>query len=57
MGKKKGSSSKSKEVLADEEEVLNVMENQEFVTMRAAEKVWLAPSTTRPSCGSWSVTT
>jgi hypothetical protein len=47
MGKKKGSSSMSKEVLVDEEEVLKVIENREFVTMRAAEKVWPAPSTTK----------
>jgi hypothetical protein len=45
MGKKKGSSSKSKATLVDEEEVLQVIENQEFITMRAAEKVWPAPST------------
>jgi hypothetical protein len=45
MGKKKGSSSKSKEVLVDEVEVLKVIENQEFVAMRVAEKVWPAPST------------
>jgi hypothetical protein len=45
MGKKKGSSSKLKEVLVDEEEVLKVIENQEFIIMRAAEKVWPAPST------------
>jgi hypothetical protein len=42
MGKKKGSSSKSKEVLVDEVEVLKVIENQEFVAMRVAEKVWPA---------------
>jgi hypothetical protein len=46
MGKKKGSSSMSKEVLVDEEEVLKVIENREFVAMRAVEKVWPAPSTT-----------
>jgi hypothetical protein len=46
MDKKKGSSSKLKEVLVDEEEVLKVIENQEFVAMRAAEKVWPSPSTT-----------
>jgi hypothetical protein len=40
MGKKRGSSSKSKAILVDEEEVLQVIENQEFITMRAAEKVW-----------------
>jgi hypothetical protein len=45
MGKKKGSSSKSKDVLVDEEEVLKVIENQEFIAMRATKKVWPAPST------------
>jgi predicted transcriptional regulator len=44
MGKKK-SSSKSKEVLVDEEASLLIIENQEFVAMRAAEKLWLAPTT------------
>jgi hypothetical protein len=39
MGKKK-SSSKSKEVLVDEEASLSVIENQEFVAMRAAERLW-----------------
>jgi len=46
MGKKRGSSSQSKAILLDEEEVLQVIENQEFVNMRATEKVWPAPSTT-----------
>jgi hypothetical protein len=46
MGEKKGSSSKSKEVSVDEEEVLKVIENQEFIAMRATKKVWPAPSTT-----------
>jgi hypothetical protein len=35
-----------KAVIVDEE-VLQVIENQEFVAMRAAEKVWPAPSTTK----------
>jgi hypothetical protein len=39
MGKKKVSSSKSKEVLVDEEEALKVIENQEFIAMRATEKI------------------
>jgi hypothetical protein len=39
MGKKK-SSSKSKEVLVDEEALLSVIENREFIAMRAAEKLW-----------------
>jgi hypothetical protein len=43
MGKKK-SSSKSKEVLEDEEVSLSIIENQEFVAMRVAEKLWLAPT-------------
>jgi hypothetical protein len=38
MGKKK-SSTKSKEVLVDEEASLSVIKNQEFVAMRAAEKL------------------
>jgi hypothetical protein len=38
MGKKK-SSSKSKEVLVDEEASLSVIENQEFIAMRAMEKL------------------
>jgi hypothetical protein len=45
MGKKKGSSSRSKEVLVDKEEVLKVIENREFIAMMATEKVWPAPST------------
>jgi hypothetical protein len=43
MGKKK-SSGKSKEVLVDEEALLLSIENQEFVVMRAAEKLWPAPT-------------
>jgi hypothetical protein len=45
MGKKRGSSSKSKAILVDEEEVLQVIKNQEFIAMRAAEKVWPTLST------------
>jgi hypothetical protein len=45
MGKKK-SSSKSKEVLVDEEASLSVIKNQEFVTMRDAEKLWPVLTTT-----------
>jgi hypothetical protein len=45
MGKKK-SSSKSKEVLVDEEASLSIIENQEFVTMRVVEKLWPIPTTT-----------
>jgi ATP phosphoribosyltransferase regulatory subunit HisZ len=44
MGKKSGSSSKLKAGLLDEDEVLQVIENQEFVAMRAAKKVWPASS-------------
>jgi hypothetical protein len=39
IGKKKASSSKSKEVLVDEES-LKVIENQEFIAIRTAEKIW-----------------
>jgi hypothetical protein len=45
MGNKKGSSSKLKEVLVDEEEVLKVIENQEFIAMRTAKKIWPSPTT------------
>jgi hypothetical protein len=38
MSKKK-SSSKLKEVLVDEEASLSIIENQEFIAMRAAEKL------------------
>jgi hypothetical protein len=44
MGKKK-SSSKSKEALVDEEVSLSVIENREFVAMRATEKLWPVPTT------------
>jgi hypothetical protein len=40
MGKKK-SSSKSKEILVDEEASLSVIENWEFIAIRATEKLWL----------------
>jgi hypothetical protein len=45
MGKKK-SSSKSKEVLVDEEASLSIIENQDFVAMRATKKIWPSPSMT-----------
>jgi hypothetical protein len=45
MGKKK-SLSKSKEVLVDEEVSLSIIENQEFIAMRAVEKLWPVPTTT-----------
>jgi hypothetical protein len=38
MGKKK-SWSKSKKVLVDEDSSLSVIENREFIAMRAAEKL------------------
>jgi hypothetical protein len=46
MGKKKLTSSKSKEILVDEEVSLSVIENQDFIAMRAAEKIWPSPSMT-----------
>jgi hypothetical protein len=46
MVKKKVSSRKSKEVLVDEGEALKVIENHEFIAMRAAEKIWPFPTTT-----------
>ena len=45
MGRKKATS-KSKAAFVDEESSLFVIENQEFVAMRAARKAWLAPTTT-----------
>jgi hypothetical protein len=39
MGKKKLTSSKSKEILVDEEVSLSVIENQDFMAMRAVEKI------------------
>ena len=45
MGKKK-TTSKSQATFVDEESSLSLIENQEFVAMRAAQKVWLAPTTT-----------
>jgi reverse gyrase len=44
MGKK--SLSKSKEVLVDEEASHSVIENREFVAMRAAEMIWPIPTIT-----------
>jgi hypothetical protein len=44
MGKKK-SSSKSKEVLVDEEASLSFIENQEFIAMSAVEKLWPVSTT------------
>ena len=41
MGRKK-SASKSQASFVDEEASLSVIENQEFMAMRAAQKVWLA---------------
>ena len=45
MGKKK-TVSKSQSSFVDEESSLPVIENQEFVAMRAAQKSWLTPTTT-----------
>jgi hypothetical protein len=42
---KKKSSSKLKEVLVDEEPSLSIIENQEFIAMRVAEKLWLILTT------------
>jgi len=45
MGKKK-SASKSQAAFVDEEASLSVIENQEFMAMRAAQKIWPAPTMT-----------
>ena len=45
MGKKK-TASKSQSSFVDEESSLSMIENQEFVAMRAAQKSWPAPTTT-----------
>ena len=45
MGRKK-SASKSQAAFVDEEASLSVIENQEFMAMRAAQKIWPAPTTT-----------
>ena len=45
MGRKK-LASKSQATFVDEEASLSVIENQEFMAMRAAQKVWLAPTMT-----------
>ena len=45
MGKKKAAS-KSQSTFMDEESSLSVIENQELVAMRAAQKSWPAPTTT-----------
>ena len=41
MGRKK-SASKSQVAFVDEEASLSVIENQEFMVMRAAQKIWPA---------------
>ena len=46
MGKKKAAS-KSQSTFVDEESSLSVIENQEFMAMRAAQKSWPAPTTTK----------
>ena len=45
MGRKK-SASKSQATFVDEETSLSVIENQEFMAMRAAQKIWPALTTT-----------
>ena len=45
MGRKK-SASKSQATFVDEEASLSVIENQEFMAMRAAQKIWPAPTIT-----------
>jgi hypothetical protein len=45
MGRKKAMS-KSQATFMDEESSLSMIENQEFVAMRAAEKAWPTPMTT-----------
>ena len=45
MGRKK-LASKSQATIVDEEASLSVIENQEFMAMRAAQKIWPAPTTT-----------
>ena len=45
MGKKK-TASKSQAAFVDEESSLSMIENQEFVAIRAAQKAWPAPMTT-----------
>ena len=45
MGRKKAAS-KSQAAFVDEESSLSVIENEEFVAMRVAQKAWPAPTTT-----------
>ena len=37
---------KSQVAFVDEEASLSMIENQEFMAMRAAQKIWMAPTTT-----------
>ena len=46
MGRKKAAS-KSQAAFVDEESSLSMIENQEFVAMRDAQKAWPAPTTTK----------
>ena len=46
MGRKK-TVNKSQAAFVDEESSLSVIENQEFMAMRATQKFWLAPTTTK----------
>ena len=45
MGRKKAAN-KSQAAFADEESSLSLIKNQEFMAMRAAQKVWSAPTMT-----------
>ena len=45
MGRKK-SASKPQATFVDKEASLSVIENQEFMAMRAAQKIWPTPSMT-----------
>ena len=43
---RKKAASKSQATFVDEESSLSVIENQEFMPMRAVQKAWPAPTTT-----------
>jgi hypothetical protein len=45
-GRKSGASSSKKIIEVDEDQVLEVIENKEFLTMRAATSAWPVPTTT-----------
>jgi hypothetical protein len=44
-GKKSGASSSKKIIEVDEDQVLEVIENEEFLTMRTAASSWPVPTT------------